>query len=152
MEQKRILIDADACPRPVLAIAEKLASEQNWQVITYASINHQLKGAHHVVVDAGPQAVDMRIANEVRAKDIVITQDIGLAALVLGKSAKAINPFGHIFRKETIAFQLEERNEKARYRRGGGRTKGPAARKHENNVEFEQALHVLMEDQIYEEK
>lgn len=146
MNEKRILVDADACPKPVLAIAERLASEQNWMLITYASFNHQLHGAHHVVVDAEPQAVDMRIANEVKSNDIVITQDIGLAALILGKRAGAINPFGRIYRKETIAFQLEERNEKARFRRGGGRTRGPAARTQADDVEFSQSLQRLMKE------
>ncbi|MGD8191629.1 YaiI/YqxD family protein [Brevibacillus ginsengisoli] len=147
MEDKRILIDADACPRPVLAIAERLASEKNWMLITYASFNHQLTGANHVVVDAEPEAVDMRIANEVRANDIVITQDIGLAALILGKRAHALNPFGRIYRMETIAFQLEERNEKARYRRGGGRTRGPAARTQADDAEFAHSLQLLMREQ-----
>ncbi len=146
MIKRRILVDADACPRQALQIADKLAAERGWQLITYASYNHQLTGACHVSVDAEPQAVDMRIANDVKASDIVITQDIGLAALVLGKQAKAINPFGRIYQKETIAFQLEERNEKARYRRGGGKTKGPAARTQADDAAFQSALRLLMEE------
>lgn len=146
LPQQRILIDADACPRQALAIAESLCQEKGWICLTFASYNHQLSGAKHIVVDAGPQAVDMRLANETRPGDIVVTQDIGLAALILGKQGKALSPHGNIFRPEKIVFQLEERNEKARFRRGGGRTRGPAARTEEDNVRFAHALRSLMDE------
>ncbi|QQE72959.1 DUF188 domain-containing protein [Brevibacillus composti] len=145
MQENRVLIDADACPRQALAIARSLCREKGWRCITFASYNHQLSGEDHVTVDAGPQAVDMRLANEAGAGDIVVTQDIGLAALILAKRAKAVSPHGTIFDQERIAFQLEERNEKARFRRGGGRTRGPAARSQEDDDRFSHALGLLMD-------
>jgi uncharacterized protein YaiI (UPF0178 family) len=148
VSDKRLLIDADACPRQVLAIAQALCRKNGWLCVTYASTNHALTGPHHVTVDAEPQAVDMKIANDVRTGDVVVTQDIGLAAMVLGKRAKALSPHGMIFDSENIVFQLEVRNEKARYRRGGGRTRGPAARSEEDNLRFEQALRHIMEEGV----
>ncbi len=145
MPEKRVLIDADACPRQALTIAQRLCEEHGWLCITYASTNHQLSGPFHVTVDAEPQAVDMKIANDVRAGDIVVTQDTGLAAMILGKRAQALTPHGHIFDQENIVFQLEVRNEKARFRRGGGRTKGPAARTGEDDRRFAEALGRLIE-------
>ncbi|MCK9905321.1 DUF188 domain-containing protein, partial [Frankia sp. Cpl3] len=145
LHQHRVRIDADACPRQALAIAQTLCEEKGWLCVTYASYNHQLTGAHHIVVDAEPQAADMRLANDTKPGDVVVTQDIGLAALILGKKAKALSPHGTIFLPERIAFQLEERNEKARFRRGGGRTRGPAARTQEDDVKFEHALRLLIE-------
>ena len=50
----------------------------------------------------------------------MVTQDWGLAAVVLGKGAAALSPTGQVYQKETIDFLLEERNMKAKYRRGGG--------------------------------
>jgi len=149
MLERRILIDADACPRQALAIAQLLSEEKNWRCLTFASLNHQLQGDNHIVVDAGPQAVDMKLANETRAGDIVVTQDIGLAALVMGKKALPLTPHGLIFDPERIAFHLEERNEKARFRRGGGRTRGPAARTREDDQRFAASLRELMEKEIY---
>jgi uncharacterized protein YaiI (UPF0178 family) len=143
---RRVLIDADACPRQVLAIARQLCEEKGWLCITVASYNHQITGEHHVVVDAAPQAVDVWLANEATADDLVITQDIGLAALILGKGAKALSPHGIVFRPELIAFHLEERNEKARFRRGGGRTRGPAARTREDDERFAAALRMFLEE------
>jgi uncharacterized protein YaiI (UPF0178 family) len=144
MTNPRILIDADACPRQALRIAQSLGEELDWPCITFASYNHQLQGPRHIVVDSGPQAVDVRLANEARAGDIVVTQDIGLAALVLGKSARALTPQGRVFDPDQIAFCLEERNEKARFRRGGGRIKGPAPRTARDDQRFEAALRALM--------
>lgn len=149
MSQKRLLIDADACPKQALAVAKQLSQEYGWICKTYASFNHQLSGPHHITVDAEPQAVDMKITNDVRPGDIVVTQDIGLAAMILGKQARALTPHGFIFDQENIVFQLEVRNEKARYRRGGGRTKGPAARTAEDDGRFAESLRQLM---IREEK
>lgn len=146
MSKHRVLVDADACPRQALAIAEALCAEKGWLCITYASYNHQLSGPRHVTVDAGPQAVDMKIANQTKPGDVVVTQDIGLAALILGKWGKAVSPHGTIFRPDTIAFQLEVRNEQARFRRGGGRTRGPAARTQEDDQRFERSLRLLMEE------
>lgn len=144
LSHKRVLIDADACPRQALAVARQLCEEYGWLCITYASTNHQLAGPHHVTVDAEPQAVDMKITNDAQAGDIVVTQDIGLAAIILGKRARALTPHGLIFAEENIAFQLEARNEKARFRRAGGRTKGPAARTAEDDLRFAAALRRLI--------
>jgi len=145
MHETRVLIDADACPRQALAIAQELCREYGWSCFTYASFHHQLSGPNHITVDAGPQAVDTRLANDTRAGDIVVTQDIGLAALILGKQASSLTPHGLIFDPEHIAFHLEERNEKARFRRGGGRTRGPAARTRVDDQRFAEALRFLLE-------
>ncbi|WP_312116858.1 DUF188 domain-containing protein [Brevibacillus reuszeri] len=145
MKKKRVLIDADACPRQALIIAQTLCRERGWECVTFASYNHQIGSDNHVTVDAGPQAVDMKLANETRAGDVVVTQDIGLAALILGKKGMALTPHGMIFDPERITFHLEERNEKARYRRGGGRTRGPAARTREDDERFAHSLQFVME-------
>lgn len=144
MQEKRVLIDADACPRQALIIAQTLCRELGWKCVTFASYNHQIGSDNHVTVDSGPQAVDMKLANETRAGDIVVTQDIGLAALILGKKGLALTPHGMIFDPQRITFHLEERNEKARFRRGGGRTRGPAARTREDDERFAESLQLVM--------
>ncbi|MET3289860.1 UNVERIFIED_CONTAM: uncharacterized protein YaiI (UPF0178 family) [Brevibacillus sp. OAP136] len=143
-EQKRVLVDADACPKQALAIVRTLCERYGWQCITYASYNHQMDHPHHVMVDAGPQAVDLKLTNAVRPGDVVVTQDIGLAAMILGKQGLAVSPHGTIFYPDKIGFMLEERNEKARFRRGGGRTKGPAARTGDDDRKFAESLQLLL--------
>ncbi|MBO8163201.1 MAG: DUF188 domain-containing protein [Brevibacillus sp.] len=143
---RRVLIDADACPKQALSIAETLCQEKGWTCITFATFNHARTGPNHIVVDVGPEAVDLRLANEAAAGDVVVTQDIGLAALVMGKKARALTGAGYIFDAESLPFQLEVRHEKARIRRAGGRTRGPSARTREDDRRFGEALLKLMEE------
>ncbi|MBO8172873.1 MAG: DUF188 domain-containing protein [Bacillaceae bacterium] len=140
----RVILDADACPRGAMAISKKLCEKYHWDLWTVASFNHRIEGTNHVMVGNDPQEADIKVVNLTRHGDIVVTQDIGLAALVLGKGASALSPSGKIFRRETIDFMLEERDLKARYRRAGGRTKGPAPRTEEDDRQFERALKQLM--------
>ncbi|QDX93415.1 DUF188 domain-containing protein [Brevibacillus laterosporus] len=148
MNQKpRVLIDADACPKKALQIAVELCKENGYELITFASYNHQFQHDNHVVVDAGSQAVDIRLTNETKPGDIVVTQDIGLGAMVMGKGAKSLTPHGKIFTSDSITFDLEVRNEKARFRRGGGRTKGPHARTSVDDQHFQDALAYLMQEE-----
>jgi len=72
--------------------------------------------------------------------DVVITQDWGLAAMVLGKGAKCLSPAGWEFHSHKIEFLLEEREVKNKLRRGGGRTKGPKKRTINDDRRFEICL------------
>ena len=136
----KIIIDADACPKQVLQICAKVAREYGILLHTVASFNHNIISDHHTTVGNGPQETDLAVINMTKAGDIVITQDWGLAALVLGKNAAAISPAGRIYQQDTIEFLLEERELKARFRRSGGRTKGPRKRKTNDDERFAAAL------------
>lgn len=141
----RIIVDADACPRQVKDIICTLSEEYGWEMITVASFNHHVTGKQrHIVVGDEPQAADIAVANMTAKGDIIVTQDWGLAALVLGKGAQALTPWGHIFNEEKMAFLLEERYLKEKVRRGGLRTKGPAARSAEDDLRFKKALARLL--------
>lgn len=119
-------------------------SKQAYDLVTVSTTNHLLEGEDHIAVDPEPQAVDLVIANRVQEGDIVVTQDWGLAAIVLGKRAQAISPTGLVYTTDRIPFMLEQRNLLARHRRGGGRTKGPAARTAADDERFQRAfLHLL---------
>ena len=59
----------------------------------------------------------------------MITQDYGLAALCLARSAQALHPAGHAYTKDNIDALLTVRAESARLRRGGVRLHRTAARK-----------------------
>ncbi len=121
----KILIDADACPKPALEVCKKLGRRYGVEVWTVASFAHSIDSDHHIVVSNDPQETDIRIINLTEEGDVVITHDWGLAAMVLGKGATCLGPTGRLFRSHRIEFLLEEREIKSRVRRGGGRTKGP---------------------------
>ncbi len=146
MDSLKIVVDADACPKTVLQICKKLAAENNYQLWTVANFNHQIDSPNHIVVGGDSQEADLRIVNLCAPGDIVVTQDWGLAALVLGKGAAAISPKGRIFRNETIDFLLEEREIKAKLRRSGRRTKGPHKRTNQDDLRFAAALMGLINE------
>jgi len=136
----KILIDADACPKSVLRICMNVGRKYGIPVWSVASYNHYIESNHHIVVGDAPQEADIKIVNAADEGDVVVTQDWGLAAIVLGKGAKCLSPAGREFRSEKIEFLLEEREIKSKIRRGGGRTKGPKRRTMENDRRFEICL------------
>ena len=68
---------------------------------------------------------DNAIAKDCRAHDIVITQDVPLAARVVEKSAIAIGPRGDLFDDRSVANRLATRNLMEQFRSAGMETKGP---------------------------
>lgn len=140
----KIIVDADACPRAVLQICMKVAREYAIPVWTVASFNHNIESSHHVVVGNASQEADIRVMNLAQAGDVAVTQDWGLAAMLLGKGVKCLNPDGREFNTNSIEFLLEEREAKAKFRRGGGRTKGPKKRMPEDDRQFEASLQDIL--------
>ena len=140
----KILVDADACPRSALQTCTELGRRYNIPVWTVASFNHHIESDHPIVVGDDSQEADIKILNLTETGDIVITGDWGLAAMVLGKGARCLSPAGREYRPEKIDFLLEEREAKARFRRGGGRTKGPKKRTPEDDERFASYLEKIL--------
>lgn len=136
----RILVDADACPRSVLQICLSVGQKYGIPVWTVASFNHNITSDHHVVVGNASQEADIKLTNMTQAGDAVVTQDWGLAAMVIGKGARCLSPDGREYRPDRIEFLLEEREIKAKSRRSGGRTKGPKKRTKTDDQRFESCL------------
>lgn len=149
----KILIDADACPKTVLQICCALGQKYDVAVWTIASFNHIIHSDHHIVADNDSQAADIKVMNLSEAGDIVVTQDWGLAAMVLGKKARCLSPTGREYQAGTMDFLLEERNIKAQIRRSGGRTRGPRKRSNEDDKRFVMTLEkILTKQHIAENK
>lgn len=90
----KIYVDADACP--VTRIVERVAKEHGIPVVLLCDTNHVLNSDYSEirVIGAGADAVDIALINLCQRGDIVVTQDYGVAALALGKGAKAIHQSG----------------------------------------------------------
>lgn len=84
----KILIDGDSCN--VINKTVKKASKKNIEVHIYCDTKHYIQNDYAIVhiIDAGPDAVDFAIANNVEKGDIVLTNDGGLAAMVKAKQGK----------------------------------------------------------------
>ncbi|MDU2064264.1 MAG: DUF188 domain-containing protein [Sporomusaceae bacterium] len=140
----KIVIDADACPRPVLECCLAAGKKHTIDVMTVASFNHNIVSPNHITVGSMSQEADLKIINLTESGDVIVTQDWGLASMVLAKGAACISPTGTEYRAETIDFLLEEREIKAKYRRGGGRTKGPSKRTKEQDQRFAAHLEIII--------
>ncbi|MCY6957021.1 YaiI/YqxD family protein [Clostridium brassicae] len=129
----KIIVDADSCPGR--EYIEKVAKEYNIEVNMYCDINHIIESDYSSVkiVDSGFQSVDMYIVNESTKGDIVVTQDYGVAAMVLGKKAYAISPKGYIYSDDNIDKLLFERHISSKVRRSGGKTNNPKKRTSEDD-------------------
>lgn len=138
----RVLVDADACP--VLSIIRRLCEEAGVEVTTVSSYRHDIGGENHVMVGPEPEAADMAIINRTRRGDLVVTQDWGLAGLVLARGAYALSPWGHRFRDEEMDGRLAQRALNARLRRGGVRLPGPKKRTGADDETFERAMRELL--------
>ena len=77
-----------------------------------------------ILVAEGAGVADDRIVEMANAFDIVITQDIPLAARVVEKMAVAISPRGELFDDNTVHSRLASRNLMEQFRSSGIETKG----------------------------
>lgn len=140
----RIIVDADACPGKDLI--EKAAIENEIEVIMYCDINHILSSDYSKIIyaDSGFQSVDMKIANAAVKNDIVITQDFGVAAMVLPKGAHAVSPKGYIYTNENIERLLFERHLSAKARRGGKKTSNPKKRNENDDLRLYHSITTII--------
>ena len=142
----QILVDADACP--VKTIIVRLAKQQQIPVTMLIDTSHELKDGYSKIITVDKQAdsVDYALMALLTRDDIVVTQDFGLAAMVIGKGAKAVNQNGLVFTDANMDKLLMERHIGQKIRRGGGRTKGPAKRTKEDDARFEAAFERLLSE------
>lgn len=143
----RILVDADACP--VVPIVEKVASKYKIPVILLCDTNHILQSEYGeiITVGAGADAVDFKLVSICQKGDVVVTQDYGVAAMILGKGAYGIHQSGKLYTNDNIDQMLMERHivKKARNAKKRQHIKGPAKRTAEDNERFLQSLENLIQ-------
>ncbi|MBM7866494.1 DUF188 domain-containing protein [Heliobacterium gestii] len=140
----KLLIDADACPREALRLSLELGRRFHVPVWTVASFNHVIESDHHVIVGGAAQETDIKVMNLAERGDVAVTQDFGLAAMLIGKGVRCLGPTGQIYDPARMDLLLEERELKARFRRGGGRTKGPKKRTADADRRFAASLEALL--------
>lgn len=142
----RILVDADACP--VVRITEKVAKKYNIPVVLLCDTNHMLSSDYSEIkiIGAGADAVDIALANLCKAGDMAVTQDYGVAAMVLAKGGYAIHQSGRVFTNENIDGLLMERHmaKKARMSSSKNHLKGPRKRTAEDDKRYEDSLEKLI--------
>lgn len=135
---KTLFIDADACPvtresidcarRAGVAVVIAGNSTQNLERHIRRDdprdAEHARRGFWVTTLDVsvGADSADFAIIERLQTGDVVVTQDIGLASMALGRDAAAIGVRG----------------------RAGGRTRGPAAFTSEDRARFKRNLTELL--------
>jgi len=142
----RILIDADGCP--VTKITVEIAKKYNLEAVIFCDTSHifHYDTVKVITVDKGADSADFALVNHVLQNDIVVTQDYGLAAMVLSKKGIPITQNGVIIGSENIERMLETRYAAKKAVKAGKHPKGPSKRTPRQNKEFAQALIKLIEN------
>lgn len=139
----RVLIDGDASP--IKEIAINICKDFNICCIIYMDYAHEYESNYAQIVycDKHKDSVDIRISNECLKDDIVVTQDYGLATLILSKGGKVIHNNGFIIDNNNIDTLLESRYIGNKLR-GKERIKGPRKRSSEDDLKFSNTLKFLL--------
>ncbi|WP_246108437.1 YaiI/YqxD family protein [Salisediminibacterium halotolerans] len=138
-QKMKVLIDGDACP--VVPDILAIASHYGISVVIVSSYAHKRNQpwpdfVTERIVDPDNEAADTRIFTETQQGDVVVTDDMGLASLVLAKGASVLTGRGEEMTDWNIQFQLDKRAHQAKERRAGKKTKGPKAYLAEDRAEF----------------
>lgn len=141
----KILVDADACP--VKDIIIKIAKQFQIPVLLFVDTSHILNDDYStiIIVDKANDSVDFAIANKIEKNDIAVTQDYGLASMLLAKKAYVIHQNGFLYDESNMDRLLFERHISKEMRRQGKRGGHTKPRSHENNVNFEKCFQQLCE-------
>ena len=159
MASPTLFIDADACP----VTREAVDAARRAKVPCVIAGNSTQNLTRHIrrtdptnpcdgfwvrtlQVGVGADAADFAIVENLKPHDVVVTQDIGLASIVLGRGASAIGVRGHVYSPLTIDSMMFIRHEEKKVRRAGGRTRGPAAFEDDDRERFVRNLRKLLQE------
>lgn len=130
-----VYVDADACP--VKAEVERVATRHGVRVLMVSNGGIRPSAnplVESVFVSEGPDVADMWIAERAGAADVVITNDIPLAAKCVAAGAQVLRPDGDALTAANIGNVLATRDLMADlrsadpFRQGGGRAFSKADR------------------------
>jgi uncharacterized protein len=139
-----IYIDADACP--VKEEVYRVARRYAMRVVIVANTPLRVPSDElmELVVRSGFGEVDDWIVEQAGPGDIVVTQDIPLAARCLTKEARVLDPRGRLFKDSSIGDALALRELMDGLRQGGAITGGPAPKTARDRSRFLSKLDELI--------
>jgi uncharacterized protein len=125
----QVWVDADACPGAVKEILFRAAERARVQVTLVANQWLRTPPSRFIralQVQGGFDVADTEIVDRIQPGDLVVTQDIPLAARVLEKGGIAVNPRGERYTPDNMAERLSMRNFMEELRGAGVQTGGPS--------------------------
>lgn len=144
----RLLIDGDGSPVKDTTI--EIAQKYSLPVVIVTSIDHYSKKEYpafveFVYVDRGADSADFKIVSLIQPQDFLITQDYGLASLVLPKAQHVLHQTGMEYTQMNIDSLLTQRFIGSKMRQAKQRTKGPKPYTNEDRQHFITTLEGLIQ-------
>ncbi|CAI8382316.1 MAG: Uncharacterised protein [Porticoccaceae bacterium UBA1117] len=140
----KIFVDADACPGTVKEILYRISQRTGIEVILVANqplSTPRIPTVRSIQVSQGFDVADDHIVTLVEKDDLVITADIPLAAEVIDKGGKALNPRGELYTAANIKARLNMRDFMDSMRNSGVQVGGgPPPLSQRDKMEFANAI------------
>lgn len=141
-----IFVDGDGCP--VKDETYVVATRYGVPVALVANSRMYVPegfGVELILVEAGPDAADDWIAENVRAADVVVTADLPLAARCLAAGARVLGTNGREIGEDAIGGLLATRELKSQLRGAGVMTGGPPPLSAKDRSRFQAKLDELVQ-------
>lgn len=139
----KLWVDADALPRILREVILRASDRYQLEVIFVANQNMGITPSvriKSIQVLSGADQADKEIVDRMIENDIVITQDIPLAAQVIEKGGVAIHPRGEVYTTANVKARLHLRDFMDTLRGAGVQTGGPPPISERDKREFSSAL------------
>lgn len=138
-----IWVDADACPSVIKDILFRAAIRTEIPLTLIANHSMRIPKSAYIKfyqVNHGFDVADDEIVKRVSENDLVITNDIPLAAQVIEQKATALSPRGELFTSANIKAKLSMRNFMQTLRDSGVETSGPSQMTQKDSHAFAKQL------------
>ena len=138
-----IWVDADACPNVIKEILFRVAERLELGVTLVANQPLRIPASRFIKtlqVSRGFDEADNEIAARVQPGDLVITADIPLAASVIQRGGRALDPRGEFYTRDNIEERLTMRTFMDELRSSGVETGGPPPFNHADRQAFANQL------------
>jgi len=136
-------IDADACPRILREVIFRASDRHRLPTIFVANQPVGITPSvliRSIQVTGGADMADQEIVARMQAGDLVVTQDIPLAAQVIEKGGMALHPRGEIFTPDNVRARLHLRDFMDTLRGAGVQTGGPPPLTERDKKQFADSL------------
>ena len=146
----KLWVDADALPRILRDVIIRASDRYQMEVTFVANQSVGITPSvriNSIQVMNGADVADQEIVDRMKEHDIVITQDIPLAAQVIEKGGIAINPRGEVYTISNIKARLHLRDFMDTLRGAGVQTGGPPPLAERDKREFSSSLDQTIQKQ-----
>lgn len=146
----KLWVDADALPKILREVILRASDRYKLEVSFVANQNVGITPSirvNSIQVLSGADAADQYIVDHMKEHDIVMTQDIPLAAQVIEKGGVAIHPRGEIYTTSNIKARLHLRDFMETLRGAGVQTGGPPPISERDKREFSSSLDQTIQKQ-----